>query len=157
MSLALAKIAEPTKFQSNRLNMTLNQICAWGNFMRRCIHTSSDVINGITGMDVKQHHLPRPIGIIYLDSLQHMWSPVYGVTRILTSIQSLLSDHNVRSFLNNTLRMGITARIIRRAKQGSRNRWKSKKSRQWWQWRRRQRRRRWDRKRLGAASNRLKT
>lgn len=41
-------------------------------------------------------------GSICLDILQHMWSPVYDVSSILTSIQSLLTDPNVNSPANNT-------------------------------------------------------
>ena len=40
-------------------------------------------------------------GSICLDILQHMWSPVYDVSSILTSIQSLLCDPNVNSPANN--------------------------------------------------------
>ena len=41
-------------------------------------------------------------GSICLDILQHAWSPVYDVSSILTSIQSLLTDPNVNSPANNT-------------------------------------------------------
>ena len=41
-------------------------------------------------------------GSICLDILQHMWSPVYDVSSILTSIQSLLTDPNINSPANNT-------------------------------------------------------
>ena len=41
-------------------------------------------------------------GSICLDILQAMWSPVYDVSSILTSIQSLLSDPNISSPANNT-------------------------------------------------------
>ena len=41
-------------------------------------------------------------GSICLDILQAMWSPVYDVSSILTSIQSLLSDPNINSPANNT-------------------------------------------------------
>ena len=40
-------------------------------------------------------------GSICLDILSHMWSPVYDVASILTSIQSLLTDPNVNSPANN--------------------------------------------------------
>ena len=40
-------------------------------------------------------------GSICLDILQLMWSPVYDVSSILTSIQSLLCDPNVNSPANN--------------------------------------------------------
>ena len=40
-------------------------------------------------------------GSICLDILQAMWSPVYDVGSILTSIQSLLTDPNVNSPANN--------------------------------------------------------
>ena len=40
-------------------------------------------------------------GSICLDILSHMWSPVYDVGSILTSIQSLLTDPNVNSPANN--------------------------------------------------------
>lgn len=40
-------------------------------------------------------------GSICLDILQAMWSPVYDVSSILTSIQSLLTDPNVNSPANN--------------------------------------------------------
>ena len=40
-------------------------------------------------------------GSICLDILQNMWSPVYDVSSILTSIQSLLCDPNVNSPANN--------------------------------------------------------
>ena len=36
-------------------------------------------------------------GSICLDILSHMWSPVYDVSSILTSIQSLLTDPNPNS------------------------------------------------------------
>ena len=41
-------------------------------------------------------------GSICLDILSHMWSPVYDVSSILTSIQSLLTDPNITSPANNT-------------------------------------------------------
>ena len=41
-------------------------------------------------------------GSICLDILSHMWSPVYDVSSILTSIQSLLTDPNINSPANNT-------------------------------------------------------
>ena len=41
-------------------------------------------------------------GSICLDILQHAWSPVYDVSSILTSIQSLLTDPNINSPANNT-------------------------------------------------------
>ena len=41
-------------------------------------------------------------GQICLDILKHMWSPVYDVSSILTSIQSLLTDPNPNSPANNT-------------------------------------------------------
>jgi len=40
-------------------------------------------------------------GSICLDILSHMWSPVYDVSSILTSIQSLLCDPNVNSPANH--------------------------------------------------------
>jgi ubiquitin-conjugating enzyme E2 A len=40
-------------------------------------------------------------GSICLDILQNMWSPVYDVSSILTSIQSLLCDPNIKSPANN--------------------------------------------------------
>ena len=40
-------------------------------------------------------------GSICLDILQNMWSPVYDISSILTSIQSLLSDPNPKSPANN--------------------------------------------------------
>ena len=40
-------------------------------------------------------------GSICLDILQNMWSPVYDVSSILTSIQSLLCDPNTKSPANN--------------------------------------------------------
>ena len=40
-------------------------------------------------------------GSICLDILSHQWSPVYDVSSILTSIQSLLCDPNVNSPANN--------------------------------------------------------
>lgn len=41
-------------------------------------------------------------GSICLDILQHAWSPVYDVSSILTSIQSLLTDPNPNSPANAT-------------------------------------------------------
>ena len=41
-------------------------------------------------------------GSICLDILAHAWSPVYDVSSVLTSIQSLLCDPNVNSPANNT-------------------------------------------------------
>ena len=41
-------------------------------------------------------------GSICLDILKHMWSPVYDVSSILTSIQSLLTDPNPNSPANAT-------------------------------------------------------
>ena len=41
-------------------------------------------------------------GSICLDILSHMWSPVYDVSSVLTSIQSLLTDPNINSPANNT-------------------------------------------------------
>ena len=41
-------------------------------------------------------------GSICLDILKHMWSPVYDVSSILTSIQSLLTDPNPASPANAT-------------------------------------------------------
>ena len=41
-------------------------------------------------------------GSICLDILQNMWSPVYDIASILTSIQSLLCDPNTKSPANNT-------------------------------------------------------
>ncbi|GMH41501.1 hypothetical protein BSKO_09411 [Bryopsis sp. KO-2023] len=40
-------------------------------------------------------------GSICLDILQKQWSPIYDVTAVLTSIQSLLSDPNPKSPANN--------------------------------------------------------
>ena len=40
-------------------------------------------------------------GSICLDILQNMWSPVYDISSILTSIQSLLCDPNTKSPANN--------------------------------------------------------
>ena len=40
-------------------------------------------------------------GSICLDILQNMWSPVYDISSILTSIQSLLCDPNPLSPANN--------------------------------------------------------
>ena len=40
-------------------------------------------------------------GSICLDILQNMWSPVYDISSILTSIQSLLCDPNPKSPANN--------------------------------------------------------
>ena len=41
-------------------------------------------------------------GSICLDILKHAWSPVYDVSSILTSIQSLLTDPNPNSPANAT-------------------------------------------------------
>ena len=40
-------------------------------------------------------------GSICLDILQNMWSPVYDISSILTSVQSLLCDPNTKSPANN--------------------------------------------------------
>ncbi len=40
-------------------------------------------------------------GSICLDILQNMWSPVYDISSILTSVQSLLCDPNPKSPANN--------------------------------------------------------
>jgi ubiquitin-conjugating enzyme E2 A len=40
-------------------------------------------------------------GSICLDILSNMWSPVYDISSILTSIQSLLNDPNTKSPANN--------------------------------------------------------
>ena len=40
-------------------------------------------------------------GSICLDILQNMWSPVYDIASILTSVQSLLCDPNTKSPANN--------------------------------------------------------
>eukprot|EP00993_Chasmostoma_nieuportense_P005364 NODE_5993_length_584_cov_30.643326_g5828_i0.p1 GENE.NODE_5993_length_584_cov_30.643326_g5828_i0~~NODE_5993_length_584_cov_30.643326_g5828_i0.p1 ORF type:complete len:151 (+),score=37.28 NODE_5993_length_584_cov_30.643326_g5828_i0:50-502(+) len=40
-------------------------------------------------------------GSICLDILQHQWSPIYDVSAILTSIQSLLTDPNPQSPANS--------------------------------------------------------
>ena len=40
-------------------------------------------------------------GSICLDILSNMWSPVYDISSILTSIQSLLCDPNTKSPANN--------------------------------------------------------
>ena len=44
--------------------------------------------------------LPQVDGGICLDLLQSMWSPIYDVSSILTSVQSLLSDPNPASPAN---------------------------------------------------------
>ena len=43
---------------------------------------------------------PQVDGGICLDLLQSMWSPIYDVSSILTSVQSLLSDPNPASPAN---------------------------------------------------------
>lgn len=40
-------------------------------------------------------------GSICLDILQNQWSPVYDISSILTSVQSLLCDPNTKSPANN--------------------------------------------------------
>ena len=40
-------------------------------------------------------------GSICLDILQNQWSPIYDISAILTSIQSLLCDPNPKSPANN--------------------------------------------------------
>lgn len=52
---------------------------------------------------------PRAVyadGGICLDILQNQWSPIYDVSAILTSIQSLLSDPNPNSPANSEARAG---------------------------------------------------
>ena len=44
-------------------------------------------------------------GGICLDILQNQWSPIYDVSAILTSIQSLLSDPNPNSPANSEVRV----------------------------------------------------